>query len=276
MTSENNPPKPSFKQRMDKRLVRWYKGQDPHPDPEKQRRLKFLASLVNKGTMQRYISGLGLPLPETIHETARIDEIDFASLPNRFVIKPNNSADSKGVILFHEGKNLLNGDIVNFSDLRSYVFDLWTRDKIFEKKNTRIIVEEFLQDYDPSFIIPRDFKVFAVAGEAKLIQVIDRNPPKGHRTNSCFSRQWDFIDQKMKTNLLQGPAYEVPPRLHELLEMADKISSDIRAFYRLDFFMTKHGPVFGEFTSYPSAGLAFTAFGDRLMCDLMDLQEDEF
>lgn len=269
--TDDTRPNPNFKQRMDRRLACWYKGKDPHPDLAVQKRRKFLASLVNKTNMAAYIRKMGLPLPSTLADAETLDALDFAALPNRIVIKPNNNADSKGVILFDGSKNLMNGDTVPLEARTAYTEKIWTRDRVFEKPKTRVIVEEFLQDYDPGFRIPRDFKVFVAAGKAHLIQVIDRNPEKKLRTNSFFTREWQYVDQKIKTNYNMGPAYDRPPSLEQLLDISDRISVDLEAFYRLDFFMTTRGPVFGEFTSYPSAGMAFTPFGDKVMCDMMEL-----
>ena len=268
MTDETRPD-PTFKARMDTRLARWYKGADPHPDPEVQKRRKYLASLVNKTTMTNYIRKMGLPLPDTLVDAETLEAVDFAALPDRVVIKPNNSADSKGVILFDGTQNLMNGDTVPLEARAAYTREIWERDGVLAKARTRVIAEEFLQDYDPAFRIPRDFKVFAAAGTSGLIQVIDRNPEKKLRTNSFFTRDWQPVAEKIKTNYRMGPAYDRPADLDRLLDMADRISADIQAFYRLDFYMTTRGPVFGEFTSYPSAGMAFTPYGDRLMCEMM-------
>lgn len=272
--TDDTRPNPTFKEQMDRRLACWYKGHNPQPDPEIQKRRKFLASLVNKSVMTGYIQKMGLPLPETLVDAGTLDDVNFLELPERVVIKPNNNADSKGVILFDGDRNLMNGDTVPFIDRRAYVQKIWEKDEVFAKAKTRVVVEEFLKDYDRAFRIPRDFKVFAVAGKSILIQVIDRNPEKKLRTNSFFTRDWGYIDQKIKNNYRMGPAYERPADLDGLLDMADSISADIRAFYRLDFYMTTRGPVFGEFTSYPSAGMAFTPYGDRLMCEMMDSFKD--
>ncbi|MGP9805418.1 sugar-transfer associated ATP-grasp domain-containing protein [Paracoccus sp. NSM] len=263
-------PDPTFKQRMDQRLSEWYQRKNPDPDPAVQARRLFLASLVNKSVMTGYIGGLGLPLPLVHAEAASLDQLDIAALPSRVVIKPNNGADSKGVILLDGEVNRMNGDRVAPADRARYVRETWTADKIVEKPGTRVIAEEFLQDYDPAFAIPRDFKVFAAKGRCGLIQVIDRNPEKKLRTNSFFTRDWSHIDRPIKTNYRMGPAYPRPADLEVLIAMAERISAEIEEFYRLDFYMTTRGPVFGEFTSYPSAGEAFTPYGDRLMCQMMD------
>jgi hypothetical protein len=268
-------PVPNFKTRMDARLRRWYKGHDPHPDPAQQKRRKFLGALASKTMMTRYITGLGLPLPETLAEAKTLDAVNFHDLPARVVIKPHNNANSKGVVLFDGTRNLMTGDIVPITDRGAYVQALWERDGVLARGRARVIVEEFLQDCDPTFAIPRDFKVFAVAGQAELIQVIDRNPKKKrHRSASFFTRDWQHVSRRIKTSYRMGPVYGRPADLDLLLEVADRISVDIQAFYRLDFYMTPRGPVFGEFTSYPSAGQSFTPYGDRLMCDMMDKEPD--
>lgn len=264
-----NAPAPDFKARMDDRRARWYKGADPLSDPERQKRRKFLASLVNKTRMHDYISGLGIRLPQRLAEAFHPDELDFARLPDRVVIKPSNGADSKGVVLFAGDRELLSGATVPPAGRAAHVAMVCDRDRIFDKPGTRLIAEEFLQDYDPAFAIPRDFKVFVADGQAQLIQVIDRNPEKKLRTNSFFDRDWGFIEQRIKKNYRMGPPYPRPPHLQALLADADRIARDIGVFYRLDFYLTATGPVFGEFTSYPSAGMAFTPFGDRLMCEMM-------
>lgn len=263
-------PNPTFKQRMNQRLSEWYQRQNPDPDPALQARRLFLASLVNKSVMTDYISRLALPLPQIYAEVASLDQLAFDALPPRVVIKPNNGADSKGVILLDGEINRMNGDRVPLHDRARYVREVWAADKILEKAGTRVIAEEFLQDYDPAFAIPRDFKVFAAKGRCGLIQVIDRNPEKKLRTNSFFTRDWSYIDRPIKTNYRMGPAYARPGDLEVMIAMAERISADIDEFYRLDFYMTTRGPVFGEFTSYPSAGEAFTPYGDRLMCQMMD------
>jgi len=259
---------------MDDRLARWYRGVAPHTDPEQQKRCKFLASLVNKTQMRAYIEKLGLRLPELHAEGADPDGLDFARLPDRLVVKPNNNANSKGVMLFAEDRELLTGDTVVRSERTTYVAMVCERDRVLDKSGTRLIAEEFVQDYDPAFAIPRDFKVFVAGGQARLIQVIDRNPEKKLRTNSFFDRDWTFIEERIKTNYRMGPPYPRPPHLEALLADADRIARDIGVFYRLDFYLSATGPVFGEFTSYPSAGMAFTPFGDRLMCEMMDMTAD--
>jgi hypothetical protein len=69
-----------------------------------------MASLVEalgvKATMRPYIEPLGVSLPHRYCKVASVDEIDFAGLPSRYVVKPGNLANSEGVLLFDGNREL--------------------------------------------------------------------------------------------------------------------------------------------------------------------------
>jgi hypothetical protein len=223
--------------------------------------------------MSSYVIGKGLDLPKRYADVASLDEINFAALPSRLVVKPSNASDSAGIMLFTGDKELFSGDCVPITSRSAYAREKLAsaslRDKCINGE-ARIIIEEFVQDCDPGYEIPRDFKVYIAGGEAHLIQVINRNGPKKGWTHSFYSRDWGFIDQEVHTGYLQGPRMDRPERLYDLIAAADLLAADLQCFYRLDFYIAARGPVFGEFMSYPAGGEGFTPFGERLMCHLMD------
>ena len=234
-----------FRSKLNARFKRWY-----HPD--RGPRLSFLA--VNKTAMYPYVIGKGLDLPKRYADVASLDEIDFVALPRRLVTKPSNASVCAGVMLFVEDMELFSGDRVPIRSRAAYARDKLAsaRDKCVNGE-TRIIIEEFVQDCDPAYAIPRDFKVYVAGGKVHIIQVINRNGPKKSWSHSFYSRDWKFIDQELQTDYLQGPRMERPERLDDLLAAADLIAADLQCFYRLDY-MAARGPVFGEFTSYPFGG----------------------
>ena len=268
--SEVSRPTPTFRQRMQCRLAQWYHGKKPHPDPERQKRRRFLASLTNKTVMSRYIKEMGLPMPELYCDHMPIDEVDFRSLPNRVVIKPNNSACCHGVALLDGRRDVLNRKFVMLRNREQHLRQLWQRDGVSFGVGTKVVAEEFLRDFDKRFKVPRDFKVYTANGRVGVIQVNDRSKGTQDRSLSYFTRDWDFVEEKIKSDVTFGPKYDRPDDLEQLVEMSERLSADLGVFYRFDFYMTTRGPVFGEFTSYPAAGVGFTPFGDRLMCGLMD------
>jgi hypothetical protein len=223
------------------------------------------------------VIGKGLDLPKRYADVASLDEVDFGTLPSRLVVKPSNASASAGVMLFTGDKELFSGDRVPFTSRSAYAREKLASASVQEKcvnGEARIIIEEFVQDCDPAYAIPRDFKVYVAGGKAHLIEIINRNGQKKSWSNSYYSRDFEFINQEVHTEYVQGPQMERPERLDDLIAAADLIAADLQCFYRLDFYMAARGPVFGEFTSYPSGGQGFTPFGERLLCELMDSHPD--
>jgi hypothetical protein len=217
--------------------------------------------------MRQYIQSLDIKLPQLYFDVSSVQEIDFTALPPAVVIKPGNGSSSDGVMLITGETEHLRGVSISRSKLRDFchqVIDSTPR------LANRILVEEFLQDWDPRFIIPRDFKVYVAGGRAWIIQVIDRNGSEELRNHSFYTREWAKIDDRFQTRYRPGPAIARPPLLPELLELAELIARDIGASLRLDFYLTTRGVVFGEFTFDSFAGNGFTPYGEKYLLDLMD------
>lgn len=247
------------------RLRYWWK------DPLAPAEVKAIGSLINKRVMRQYIRTLGIDLPEIYFDVASLREIDFANLPDAVVIKPSNGSNSDGVMLIAGEAELLSGVTIPRAKLREFCERVLASTP---RAAERILVEEFLRDYDPRFVIPRDFKVHVAGGRAWVIQVIDRNPPKGQRNHSFYTREWDKIEDPFLTAYRPGPPVPRPALLPELLEFAELIARDTGVFLRLDFYLTTRGVVFGEFTADPASGIGFTSFGEQYLCELMDCFPD--
>lgn len=267
--TDDSRPSPTFKERMERRLACWYKEQDPHLDPEMQKRRKYIASLVNKTTMFAFAEKHNVPLPFRFAETKDVESLKFDDLPERIVVKPNNSADSDCVMLFCDGREVFSGKDVLRHQRKDFVAESFSKGR-FLNNQTKILVEEFMRDYDDRFIIPRDFKIYVAGGKSHIIQVIDRNGPKKIWNHSFYDRDWNMIEDEFQLTYVRGEKLSKPPRLQELLTLSDRIAAEIGCFMRLDFFVSKDRVVFGEFTSYPFAGMRFTSYGDRFLCQLMD------
>ena len=263
-----------LRERMDHRLDVWYRNAEIHPDPELQARRKYMASLVNKLVMRDYIGKMGIPLPRLHAEVTSLDQIDFDTLPDRVVIKPNNASSNDGVLLFAGDRELMHHADVPVAMRREFAEKAFQDAKVMERSNTRIIVEELVQDYDSAFPIPRDFKLYVAGGKIHLIRVIDRNDPSGVRIESYYDADWNFIEEKVRVPCKMSPVYEKPPHFDRLMDWGRQIAEDLGVYYRLDFYISPEGPVFGEFTSYPCAGRGYTRSGAKLICDILDRHPD--
>lgn len=266
---------PDFRQRMADRLARWYRGADPHPDPARQKRRRETAALVNKSLMHDYARARNIPLPRLYAAAQDVAALDFASLPEHVVIKPNNSADSDCVMVFGDGIEHFSGRSVLPSQRAAFVREAFAKGR-FLNHQTLILAEEFLRDHDPAYRIPRDYKIYVAGGQAHVILVVDRNHPRGQYRQSFHRPDWTVITDAFQTAHLPGPPPPPPARLPELIGLAERIAADIGCFMRLDFYITPDRVVFGEFTPYPDAGTGYTRFGNHMLCNLMNEFPDEF
>jgi hypothetical protein len=245
------------------RTAHWWR------DPAAPDEVKAVASLVSsKRTMRRYIAAMGIRLPRLYYDAACFDEIDFGSLPDRVVIKPDGGWDSDAVMLFDGNRELLSGKAVSQDQRAAFCRETLNKAR-FVKPDSRLLVEEFVKDCDERFAIPRDFKVYVAGGHAHVVQVIDRNPTKEQRNSSFYTPHWARIEDRFQTYYKSGPDVVKPGALPAVIDNAERIAKNIGAFLRLDFYVDAEGPVFGEFTSHPFAGLNYTPYGERYLIDLM-------
>lgn len=107
-------------------------------------------------------------------------------------------------------------------------------------------------------------------GRAWIIEVIDRNGPKETRNHSFYTREWIKIEDRFQTLYKPGPTLARPALLPELVEAVELLARDTGVFFRIDFYLTTRGVVFGEFTPHPFDGTNFTPFGEQYLCELMD------
>jgi TupA-like ATPgrasp len=259
-------PQDQLKAKLSAKRAYWFETPDA---PSEVKALAALAS--NKLLMRRYVRSLGLRLPEIYWEVGDVDAIDFASLPDRVVIKPHNGWDSDAVMLIDGERELLSGSAVPRGALRDFCRKTLASARF--AREPRIIVEEFVRDYNPQFAIPRDFKVYVAGGKAWVVQVVDRNGPKFKR--AFYTKEWTQFADPFNTINLPAPPIPAPPLLPKLISAAELMASDLGAFLRLDFYLTSDGPIFGEITWNPLGGFGFTRFGAHYLCRLMDRFPDK-
>ncbi len=196
-------PQRKLEAKLDARLAYW-----ESPDaPSEVKALEALSS--NKLLMRRYVKSLGLRLPEIYSDVGDLNEIDFANLPDRVVIKPHNGWDSDAVMLIDGERELMSGATVPRAALQEFCRKTFASARVV--REPRIIVEEFVQDYDRRFAIPRDFKVYVAGGKAWIVCVIDRNGSKAQRSNSFYSRDWTKLADAFHTSLPARIICPAPP-----------------------------------------------------------------
>lgn len=190
------------------------------------------------------------------------DEIDFDSLPDRFVLKCTH--DSGGVMICEDKKTL------DFKAARRKLnkclkrnYYLKSREWPYKDVKPRILAEQYMVDEATGEL--RDYKFFCFHGQVKCFKVdFDRNV--SHRAN-YYDPEGNLLDFG---ETVCPPDYakeiELPGTLRQMEEYAGRLSANC-PFLRVDFYDVNGRIYFGEFTFYPNSG--FGSFTDDRWDDRM-------
>jgi hypothetical protein len=263
------------KVRLDARLAAWY-GPARATAPEE-------AALAVKARLRPWADRHGFATARLVAAAPHLDALDWPALrgaalsPQGLVFKPANQSTCKGVAVLAGGINHMaeapGGRDVG-PDPAAYLRGLWAREGLAD---SAVLVEERLCDSgaarDPSLVIPRDIKVYAVAGMAGYVAVLDRNAPGGRRNKQSYDAKGRPVPPTL-TTWPEGRPRPAPPGLGPVVAEAMRASRLLPQVLRLDFYHTPAGPVLGEVTTYPTAGLDYTPFSRRTILQMWEIHPD--
>lgn len=260
----------SIREKMKKRKIQYYQKKISPLWKSGKYYNKYRAHhLKDKSIMYDVIKELNIPLPRKYHD-GKFENIDWKRIPKKCVIKPTTLSSSKGVYLFDNNYEKVSGQNVNFKDRKKFI---QKKDLEFTKTQ-QWIIEEYLEDYDSKYDRARDFKCYVAGGKVWFILVYERNErnKKNDKANH-YTRNWLPFNRGWGGYKLSEEIVKKPKDFYKLIEYAERIASKINCFLRLDFYMTKRGPVFGEFTIHPNSG-KYINEGAIALAQLMELFPD--
>ena len=226
--------------------------------------------LVDKYRVKQYITkliGEEYVIP-TLGVWKNVDDIDFKSLPEKFVLKCNN--DSGGIVICKNKKDFDEVKAKSFLKERLKNNGYWYgREWPYKNVKPCIIAEKYMEDSISKDI--KDYKFFCFNGSMEFFDIdIDRFIE--HRAN-YYDRNGNFLPFG-KTYC--PPDYtkkiEMPKNLDKMIELAETISHNT-VLSRIDFYEIDGQVYFGEITFYPGSG--FSPFTDEKwdykLGDMIDL-----
>lgn len=227
-------------------------------------------NLVDKYRVKQYITkliGEEYVIP-TLGVWKNVDDIDFKSLPEKFVLKCNN--DSGGIVICKNKKDFDEVKAKSFLKERLKNNGYWYgREWPYKNVKPCIIAEKYMEDSISKDL--KDYKFFCFNGSMKFFDIdIDRFIE--HRSN-YYDRNGNFLPFG-KTYC--PPDYtkkiEMPKNLDKMIEFAETISHNT-VLSRIDFYEIDGQVYFGEITFYPGSG--FSPFTDEKwdykLGDMIDL-----
>ena len=200
-------------------------------------------------TIAENILGKGSAIP-TLGVWNKFEDIDFNSLPDRFVLKTTNGGGGCGVIICRDKSklNLVSAAEQLKSSLKASIYRN-LKEWPYKNVKPRILAEKFMVDESGEL---RDYKFYCFNGEPKVFLVASERFSR-HRT------YFDYFD--MEGNHLpftQGgmnnpvtPA--LPSTFEEMKQVAKKLSHGL-PHVRIDLYSVDEKVYFGEFTFFDSSG----------------------
>lgn len=232
----NNPK--TFNEKM-----QWLKLNDRNP---------LYTNLVDKYEVKKYISnviGEEYIIP-TLGVWNSFDEIDFNSLPSKFVLKVTH--DSGGVFIVKDKMNIDKNKMEKkISELLKRNYYYLGREWPYKNIKPRIIIEKYMEDKTGEEL--KDYKFMVFNGKVKCILVCtDRNSDNGLHIN-FYDSEWKLMPLERKTHPKSSKKIDKPINLDLMIKLAELLAKDI-PFIRVDFYEINKKVYFGELTFYPASG----------------------
>jgi len=198
---------------------------------------------ADKYAVREYVSeqGLSSNLNELLAVYDLPDEINFSSLPEKFVLKCTHGS----------GMNIVCSDKSNLDyDKTQKLFKKWFKvdysDKFAELHYRGIPKKIVCEKYLGSDIL--DYKVYCFNGNPTYLMLCDRMD-NNQTLWYLYDFDWNYIP--FLKNHLPDPKINKPDKLDEIYDFCSKLSHDFK-FVRVDFYLIESRIIFGELTFTPS------------------------
>lgn len=208
--------------------------------------------LVDKIKVKDYVAGIigKQYIIPTLGIWEKFDDIDFSTLPDKFVIKCNH--DSGNVVICRDKLKFdidkAKSIITNYLNSDYY---LRGREWPYKKVKRRIFIEKFIEDMSNEDLI--DFKFYCFKGIPKFCQVIrNRN---SEETIDFYDMDWklqNFVGLTPGINNSTDLIWK-PRNFEEMRTIAETISKG-HPFVRVDLYNISGQIYFGEITFFPASG----------------------
>ena len=218
-------------------------------------RNELMGICVDKYEVRNYVESKGLD--NTLNKLYCVcsdpDEIDFAALPDRFVIKTTDGGGGENIFICRDKSSLdvpqLKKTLLSWKDKKNVNPGReWAYTLI---KQSRYIVEEYLEnELNPEAGIS-DYKFFCFNGKPHCIAYdIDRYI--GHKRN-FYDIEWNNLHVSTDCDTFDDNLVPRPDGLEDMCKVAEILSKDF-PFVRVDLYYIKGKVYFGELTFYPWSG----------------------
>lgn len=202
----------------------------------------------DKYAVRSYVEecGLGNILNELYAKWDNADDIDFNTLPDKFVIKTNNGCAT--VLIVTDKSNL---DVKETKKkLNTWLkkeYGYYGYNGHYLRITPCLICEKYLEDSKSDFR-PIDYKFYCANGKPLIVEVITGRSAAGHNSvSTLYDLNWSVVHESSTES---DELVEKPQSFDEMVHYCDVLAKDF-PFVRVDFYEIEGKPIFGELTFTP-------------------------
>lgn len=212
-------------------------------------------TMVDKFAVKQYVAdkiGEQYIIP-TLGVWDSVDDIDWDSLPNQFVLKTTHGGGGGGVAICKDKSEFDKEQAIRRlkESLDSDIYTLF-REWPYKDVPKRIIAEQYMTDEGKSLV---DYKVHNFNGTPRFILVCRNRFHDSPMIDDFYSTDWELLNVHRPGHPQSDVPQEPPAKLQEMLDLAKKLSKDM-PFLRTDFYVVNENIYFGELTFFPAAGMS--------------------
>ena len=185
----------------------------------------------------------------------RFDEINFDSLPDKFVLKTTSGGGNTGVVICLD-KASFNREDAKRKLEASAQNDIYRTmgEWVYKDVTPRFIAEKLLENENGGDLT--DYKIFCFNGEPKILFYASNRQNVEHRPPffDYYDMQLNKLDVRSKGHQNSPNTLKPFVEFEQMKMLAAELSKGI-PFVRVDFYLVNGRVYFGELTFYHDSGL---------------------
>lgn len=222
--------------------LNWYKLNDRNP---------LMAQCADKVAVREYVTEKGYAdcLNEVYGVYDRVQDIDYDSLPNRFVIKAAHGSHMNYIVKDKSTFDWKHAKKMMKTWLHQDIY--WSgREWVYKDLPKRIIIEKYLEDKHND--LP-DYKFFCFHGKPSYLQIDVGRYKKHYRSYYDMSKKQVYIKDNDSFPRIGNELPMDDNVFNEMLRMCEDLSSPFQEV-RVDFYTVNNRIYFGELTFFDGGG----------------------
>ncbi|MBO7287718.1 MAG: hypothetical protein J6U85_05740 [Bacteroidales bacterium] len=241
----------------------WIDWKNPKTFSEKLQWLKLYdrrseyTTIVDKCAVKEYVAkliGEEYIIP-TLGVWDRPEDIDWDSLPQKFVLKTTHGGGGSGVLICKDKTTFdKNNAIAKLKKSLSKCIYKSLREWPYKNVDRKVIAEVYLDSttQSSSDFDLKDYKFFCFNGQPEFCQVIS-----GRANEMCvdfYNMEWEHQSFHEPKDYPFSKTKHIKPSCFEEMSRLASILSNGFSFLRVDFYELEDKVYFGELTFFPTSG----------------------